>query len=89
MGDHSRTTGRDRPAAACDARGGAGDSFPDAVGGRNEHAGLDPLRLCDSDGMRATTNVPEHLPQLLPGEGALVYQHLRSRLAAVFDGGGD
>lgn len=65
--------------------GGRGDSFSDRAIATRQSAGVDPSRLVDSDAKRVRTDVPERLDALLPGEAALVYQHLRSRLAALFE----
>jgi len=68
--------------------GRAGDSFSDNPGWRYPPAGIDPARPLDSDAKRIRTDLPDRLDMLLPGEAALVYQHLRDRLASLFDDAG-
>ena len=64
---------------------GASDSFSDEAGRKFPSAGVDHLRPVDSDAKRVSTDIPERLDMLLPGEVALVYQYLRGRLATLFD----
>jgi len=68
--------------------GRAGDSFSDKPDRRCTPAGVDPARPLDSDTKCIRTDLPERLDSLLPGEAALVYQHLRDRLASLFDEAG-
>jgi hypothetical protein len=70
------------------AAAGAGDSFSDDTGRTVPTAGVDQPRAVDSDAKRVRTDVPERLDALLPGEAALVYQYLRSRLTTLFDDAG-
>lgn len=67
----------------------AGDSFSDERGRPVPSAGVDQSRPVDSDAERVSTNIPERLDVLLPGEAALVYQYLRGRLATLFDDAAD
>lgn len=67
----------------------AGDSFSDETGRPVPFAGVDQSRPVDSDLERVSTNIPERLDVLLPGEAALVYQYLRGRLATLFDDAAD
>ena len=68
---------------------GAGDPFSDETGRPVPSAGLDRSRPVDSDAERVSTNIPDRLDVLLPGEAALVYQYLRARLATLFDDAAD
>jgi hypothetical protein len=63
---------------------GPGDSFSDETGRPVPSAGVDHSRPVDSDAKRVSTDIPERLDVLLPGEAALVYQYLRGRLARLF-----
>ncbi|MBS0477769.1 MAG: hypothetical protein JSR79_00510 [Proteobacteria bacterium] len=72
-----------------DAAAPEGDSFSDEAGQTVPPAGVDHPRPVDSDVKRVRTDVPERLDALLPGEAALVYQHLRGRLATMFDDDGN
>lgn len=44
---------------------------------------VDPKPAIDSLGRCVRTDVPARLDQLLPGEAALVYQHIKDRLADI------
>lgn len=68
--------------------GREGDSFSDEPGRRCTPVRVDAARPLDSDAKCIHTDIPERLVSLLPGEAALVYQHLRDRLATVFDDAG-
>lgn len=100
-GDH-RPPNDGRAAGDDVARGNAG-KVPDASGASPPYASstdsfsvntareggttrLDPVGRDDSPA-RVRTDVPPDLPQLLPGEAALVYQHLRDKLSALFEKG--
>ena len=82
---------RHSPTSPPPGRGAAGtdDSFSDEVIRTRSPSGVDGARLLDSDAKCIRTDVPERLDLLLPGEAALVYQHLRDRLATVFDRAGN
>ena len=67
---------------------GAGDSFSDGSVEARALTGVDPVRPLDSGAKRICTDVPERIDLLLPGEAALVYQHLRSQLTMLFDDAG-
>lgn len=67
---------------------GAGDSFSDETVWTVSSAGVDPSRPLDSDAKRVRTDIPERVSTVLPGEAALIYQHLRGRLATLFDDAG-
>lgn len=66
----------------------ADDSILDETGRTAPFAGVDPSRPHDSDTKCVRTDIPEQLDLLLPGEAALIYYHLRSRLATLFDDAG-
>lgn len=68
---------------------GAGDSFSDETGLSVPSTGVDRSRPVDSDAKGVSTDIPERLDVLLPGEAALVYQYLRGRLAGLFDDAAD
>lgn len=67
---------------------GDGDSFSDGAGAAGPSARVDPSPPLDSDAKRISTDIPERLDVLMPGEAALVYQYLRGRLAALFNDAG-
>ena len=67
------------------AAAGASDSFSDEMGRTVSSAGVDHSRPVESDGKCVRTDIYERLDALLPGEAALIYQYLRSRLATLFD----
>lgn len=66
----------------------AGDSSSDTATQTGGTARLDADIHSDSS-HRARADVPPSLPQLLPGEATLVYQHLRDQLSALFDQGNE
>ena len=59
------------------------DSISDGAAGP-----IDGKPAIDSLGRRVRTDVPAHLGQLLPDEAALVYQHIKDRLADILGQGG-